>query len=241
MRIAVVSDIHSNLAALQEVLADIDRSLVDTIVSLGDNIGYGPEPEEVLRLIRVRNIRSIMGNHELGVADPSYLSWFNNSARRSLQINLSLLSPVSIDYIRTLAPVFTLDQCLFVHGFPPDSVTTYLFEVSDTQLRKTLSSLDHELCFVGHTHELQLLALDGRTVRHAPVPEGGIYLQEGLKYLINAGSVGQPRDGDNRSKYLVWDSEERRLEGRFVRYDIARTVNGILALGLPRINADRLW
>jgi predicted phosphodiesterase len=241
MRIAVVSDIHSNLAAFQEVLADIDRSHVDRIVSLGDNIGYGPEPEAVLRLICARNIPSIMGNHELGIADPSCLSWFNNSARRSLEMNGKLLSPASIAYILTLAPAYILGQCLFVHGFPPDSITTYLFEVSDFQLRRAFASMDREFCFVGHTHDLQLISFDGQRVRHAPLCEGSMRLEEGCRYLINAGSVGQPRDGDNRSKYLIWDSDERRLEGRFLPYDIARTVNGILALGLPRINADRLW
>jgi predicted phosphodiesterase len=241
MRIAVVSDIHSNLTAFLEVLADIDRSRVDCIVSLGDNLGYGPEPDEVLRLIRVRNIHSIMGNHELGVADPSCLPWFNNSARRSLEINHQMLSPMNIQYIRTLAPVYTLGQYLFVHGFPPDSLTTYLFQVSDFQLRKVFSSMDHELFFVGHTHQLHTISFDGRNVRHAPLLEGNTTLREGCKYLINAGSVGQPRDGDNRSKYLIWDSEMRRLEGRFLHYDIAKTVNAILALGLPMINADRLW
>lgn len=241
MRIAVVSDIHSNLLAFQEVLADIDRSRVDRIVSLGDNIGYGPEPEAVLRLIRTRGIRSIMGNHELGVADPSCLSWFNNSARSSIEMHAQLLSPASIACIQTLAPAYALGRCLFVHGFPPDSITTYLFEVSDFQLRRAFSSMDRELCFVGHTHNLHLISFDGLEVRHSPLPRGSIRLREGSQYLINAGSVGQPRDGDNRSKYLIWDSEERRLEARFLPYDIAGTVKGILALGLPRINADRLW
>jgi predicted phosphodiesterase len=241
VRVAIISDIHSNLAAFQEVLADIERSHLDRIVSLGDNIGYGPEPEEVLRLIRMRNIPSIMGNHELGIADPSCLSWFNSSARRSLEINRELLSPISIRDIQTLKPALTMDRCLFVHGFPPDSITTYLFEVSDIKLKSIFPDIDQELCFVGHTHDLELISFDGQRVRHAPLREGVIHLEEGRKYLINAGSVGQPRDGDNRSKYLIWDSESRQLEVRFLRYDIARTVRGILALGLPRINADRLW
>ncbi len=241
MRIAIVSDIHSNLEAFREVLADIDRSQVDHIVSLGDNIGYGPEPEEVLRLLRARSIPSIMGNHELGIIDPSYLSWFNKYARRSLEMNRELLSPVSIEYLRTLAPASTMDQCLFVHGFPPESATTYLFEVSDSQLKMVLASLDQVLCFVGHTHDLALISFDGQRIRHAALPEGEVRLEEGWKYLINAGSVGQPRDGDNRAKYLIWDTQSQRLEGHFLRYDIARTVAGIVALGLPRINADRLW
>lgn len=241
MRIAIVSDIHSNLEAFLEVLEDIEQSQVDRVVSLGDNIGYGPEPEEVLRLIRARNIFSIMGNHELGIVDRCHLSWFNRAARRSLVINRELLSPPSLAFIETLPPSFVLNRCLFVHGFPPASITTYLFEVPDSQLRKTLSSLDQELCFVGHTHDLGLISLDGRRVRRARLLEGEIRLEEGPNYLINAGSVGQPRDGDNRSKYLIWDPDTRRLEVRFLRYDIARTVQGILALGLPTINADRLF
>jgi predicted phosphodiesterase len=240
MRTAIVSDIHSNLEAFQEVLVDMDRSHVDRIVSLGDNIGYGPDPEEVLRLIRVNNIPSVMGNHELGIADTTYLPWFNKSARRSLEINRELLSRQSLTYIQTLGPAFTLGECLFVHGFPPDSITTYLFQVSDIKMKAIFPSIDQELCFVGHTHELGLVLFDGRNVRRTPLPEGEIHLGEGHKYLINAGSVGQPRDRDNRSKYLIWDSESRRLEVRFLAYDVARTVQKILALGLPGINADRL-
>jgi predicted phosphodiesterase len=240
MRTAIISDIHSNLEAFQEVLVDIDRSHVDRIVSLGDNIGYGPDPEEVLQLIRMSNIPSVMGNHELGVVDPTYLSWFNKSAWRSLEINREFLSPQSLAYIQTLGPAFVMGECLFVHGFPPDSITTYLFEVSDIKLKAILPSIDQELCFVGHTHELGLIFFDGQHVRRTRLAEGEIHLREGHRYLINAGSVGQPRDRDKRSKYLVWDSKARQLEVRFLSYDVAKTVKKILTLGLPRINADRL-
>ncbi len=241
MRIAIVSDIHSNLEAFREVLADIDRSKVDQIVSLGDNIGYGPEPEEVLQLIRARCILSIRGNHEQGIIDPTCRSWFNWHARRSLELNRELLSPESIAYIHQLAPALTIERCLFVHGFPPESATTYLFEVSDRQVKRVLSSLDQELCFVGHTHDLELVAFDGQRIGHMPLAKAEFMLEDGWKYLINAGSVGQPRDGDNRAKYLIWDTQSRHLTVRSLPYDIAGTAAKILALGLPRINADRLW
>jgi predicted phosphodiesterase len=240
MRIAIVSDIHSNLAALEEVLADIDQSQVDAIISLGDNIGYGPDPEEVLQLLYARRIPSIMGNHELGIANPSYLSWFNDVARKSLEINRELLSPLSLNYLQTLESTFIMPGCLFVHGFPPASITTYLFEISDHELKRIFSSLAQELCFVGHTHTLELISFDGQKVRHSRLPEGDTHLEEGRKYLVNAGSVGQPRDGDNRAKYLIWDSDSRLLEVRFIRYEILKTVRGIMTLGLPIINADRL-
>ena len=240
MRIAIISDIHSNLAAFEEVLADIERMDVDVVVSLGDNIGYGPDPEEVLQLIRQRQIPSILGNHELGLIDPSFLAWFNDSARRSLEINRELLSSESLNYLQALEPTLSMHECLFVHGVPPDSTTRYLFEVSNQELVNILACLDQELAFVGHTHALRLIAYDGRRLRHLHLPAGIISLESGSKYLINAGSVGQPRDGDSHAKYLIWDRESRQLEVRFVRYDIARTVKGIMALGLPIINADRL-
>jgi predicted phosphodiesterase len=240
MRTAIISDIHSNLEAFQEVLIDIARSHVDRIVSLGDNIGYGPDPEDVLKLIGGNNIPSVMGNHELGIADPTFISWFNKSAMRSLEINRELLSPQSLRYIQTLQSTFTQGECLFVHGFPPDSITTYLFEVSEIKLKAILPFIDQELCFVGHTHELELISFDGQNLRRTGLAEGERHLQEGHKYLINAGSVGQPRDRDNHSKYLIWDNESRRLEVRFIPYDVAKTVKKILTLGLPRINADRL-
>lgn len=241
MQLAVISDIHSNLEAFRAVLADIDELGIRRIVSLGDNIGYGPEPEAVLHIIRSRGIPSIMGNHELGIVEPSYLTWFNRAARRSLEINRHLLSPASLQYILTLQPHLIVSDCLCVHGFPPDSITTYLFEVSDAEIRAAFGEFSQELCFVGHTHDLKLIAFDGQNIRYGFLPEGTVELPEGFRYLINAGSVGQPRDGDNRAKYLVWDGANRRLQVRCVSYDIGRTAEGILRLGLPRINADRLW
>ncbi|UCG80249.1 MAG: metallophosphoesterase, partial [Desulfobacterales bacterium] len=104
MRLAIISDIHGNLEAFKEVLADIDQSKVDEIASLGDNIGYGPEPEEVVQLIRKHNIPSVMGNHELAVSDTRYLDWMNPSARQSLVMTRHLLSPDTLDYIDTLKP-----------------------------------------------------------------------------------------------------------------------------------------
>jgi diadenosine tetraphosphatase ApaH/serine/threonine PP2A family protein phosphatase len=241
MRLAIASDIHSNLEALQVVLADIDCSTVDDMVSLGDNIGYGPNPEEVLELLRLRGVLSIMGNHELGIVDPSCLPWFNAVARDSLEINQGLLSDESINSLGTLPSHRIVDDCLCVHGFPPDSIITYLFEVSDAQIASVLLAMAQELCFVGHTHVLALISWDGKRVHHQRLSQGTVHLPPGYKYLVNAGSVGQPRDGDNRTKYLIWDSGERLLEVRCLEYDIARTADLILRLGLPGINAYRLW
>ncbi|GLI35710.1 metallophosphoesterase family protein [Desulforhabdus amnigena] len=241
MRIAVISDIHGNLEAFREVLKNLDQTRVDCVASLGDNIGYGPEPEEVLELLKARNIPSVMGNHELGIVDPSFLPRFNPSARLSLEITRRLLSPASIEYLKTFKASRVVCDCLCVHGFPPDSINTYLFQVSESLMHRAFLELQQEICFVGHTHELALVVSKGLKHHAIPLEEGIIFLPKGEKYIINVGSVGQPRDGDNRAKYVIWDGEARTLDVRFIPYDIAATVKKILDLGFPEINARRLW
>jgi len=121
MRIAILSDIHGNLEALEQVLEDLDRQRPDSVVCLGDNVGYGPNPEEVLNIVRERRMPCVMGNHELGVVDAQYLGWFNPLARTSLLVTRQLLSSSSLEYIRDLKPFLIHEEGLFVHGCPPDS------------------------------------------------------------------------------------------------------------------------
>ncbi|MCF8063069.1 MAG: metallophosphatase family protein [Deltaproteobacteria bacterium] len=241
MRIAVLSDIHGNLEALNEVLADLDRRGVDRTISLGDNVGYGPEPEAVVRTLRERDIPSVMGNHEWALGRPENLDWFNPTAREALVRTEALMSEASLSFCRSLPASLTLEGCRFVHGIPPDDVITYLFQADAVDLERTLTAMEEETCFVGHTHELLLVELGTRGIEVERLGEGRRALEgEGCR-LINAGSVGQPRDGDNRAKYVIWDTEPRVLEVRFVSYDIRRTAEGIVAAGIPEIYADRLW
>lgn len=241
MRIAIFSDIHGNWEALQKVLADMDRNRIDTRFCLGDCVGYGPEPEEVIREIRTLQIPLVMGNHELGLVDRSYLNWFNKPTRTSLRITRRLLSKESLNYFKVLSP-FLLDQdCRFVHGFPPDSITTYLYEVPDPEIHRRLKALPERICFIGHTHDLHLIASEGQGIAHLPFKRGVVSLREGVKYLVNVGSVGQPRDGNNQAKYVIWDSRSSTLELRYVTYDIAKTAEKILGLDFPEYNARRLF
>lgn len=241
MRLAVLSDIHANLDAFQEVLADIDRAGIDTIVSLGDNIGYGPEPNAVIRLIQERRIPSVLGNHELAVVNPRHLSWFNPVARRSVLKTIDMLSPRSKDFISRLPAVLALHNCRFVHGFPPRSITTYLFQVSPQRILSAFQRQPVPLCFIGHTHDLERLEYDGRVVARHPLEKGRIVLDLENRHILNIGAVGQPRDGNNNAKYVIWDSIDKTLEVRYVPYDIAAVVRKINAAGLPAAHAERLW
>ena len=240
MRIAVISDIHGNMEAFRQVLDDIGRSNVDGIFCLGDMVGYGPEPEAVVQQIRTLEIPAVMGNHELGVANPKVLEFFNPLARRSLQLTTRMLTDDSIRYIRGLEAAGVNNNCRLVHGFPPDSISTYLFQVADDIIVSTFNKMPEPICFVGHTHVIEMISFDGRVVIHKALPQGVVQLSAEHRYIINAGSVGQPRDENNNAKYVIWDNTRHAIEVRYVPYDIEAVVSKIIAAGLPESHAYRL-
>ena len=242
MRLAVISDIHGNLEAFREVLNDIDKSGADAIVCLGDNVGYGPDPAEVLELIRQMGIPSVMGNHELGLTDPEYLDWFNEMAKRALVLTRDCLSEDAVGYCGQLPSRLVVDDCLCVHGCPPDSCLTYIFEPDRKELARLFEEMEQDVCFVGHTHMLEVILYGDGRVQRSPIGERTFELPAGSKCIINVGSVGQPRDKYGReAKYVLYDSATRGLDVRFVPYDVSVTANKILTLGWPEHLAARLW
>lgn len=240
MRLAVFSDIHANLEALLEVLKDVDQCNVDEIISLGDNIGYGPDPDAVITILCERGIRSILGNHELAVKSKKYLSWFNPTARKALLRTIVLLSPAAVEYINGLETVLVRHGFRFVHGFPPDSVTTYLFQVSNGDLSPVFERLEEPICFIGHTHDLALISYDDYRIERSAFKKGLLQLEPDQRHIINVGSVGQPRDGDPNAKYVILDTDARTIDLRYVAYDRFITAGKIIRAGLPKLYADRL-
>ena len=241
MKTAIISDIHGNYDAFRKVIEDIEKFEVDRIVSLGDNIGYGPESDRVVREIIARDIPSVQGNHELAVKDKKYLSWFNPVARKSLIKTRDLLSASTNRFIAELEPYLILDDCRCVHGFPPDSPLVYMFQASESHKIKIFEELPERLSFIGHTHTLEIIGYDGSKLVCNDLAEGVIQLEGDKKYIINIGSVGQPRDTTNDAKYVIWDSSADTIEVRFVSYDIAAVVKKIIDAGLPEEHASRLW
>ena len=240
MRLSVISDIHGNLDAFREILQDMASLNVDQTVCLGDMIGYGPEPEQILRLVQELNISSVRGNHEMAVIKPRLQNWFNPQARASIQKTITLLTPESLDYLQRLPNWLVIHPFRFVHGKPPASPLIYLFNVSEKQLRHIFNKMSEWITFVGHTHLLKLIAFDGLNVVHLPLCSGKIHLCPQKKYIVNAGSVGQPRDGNNAAKYVIVDSEACTLEVRFVAYDAKAVYRKIIMAGLPVTHAERL-
>lgn len=238
--IAVISDVHGNLEALHAVLDDIDEQGIKRIVCLGDAIGYGPNPEEVVRLIRRRSIPMVMGNHDEGVISSDYLLWFNPDSKAALQKSLEMLSSETKSYLAALPVNLSLYGGLFVHGRPPDRVSEYLHQAGDEELVAGFNLYEQQVCFVGHCHFLLLVSYDGLVVRHEILTDS-VRLEESKRYIVSVGSVGQPRDGDGLAKYVIWNREEQTVEPRRVSYDIEKTVEKINRSGLPLVFADRLW
>jgi len=241
MRLALISDIHGNMEALTSVLSDIDSRNVDMIASLGDAIGYGPEPNQAIALLQERNIPAILGNHELAAIQPSQLLHFNPHAKASLERTLRLLTPSSMGFIQGLKSCDVIGRCRIVHGFPPDSPLVYAAMASVTRTVNAFRDMPEAVCFAGHTHILQSMSYDGRQVSRSLLRGDHIGLDEGKQYIITVGSVGQPRDGDNRAKYVIWDSRNHQIELRRIPYDIKSVSDKIIRMGFPAVHAHRLW
>ncbi|MFH1215089.1 MAG: metallophosphoesterase family protein [Pseudomonadota bacterium] len=241
MRLAIISDIHGNYRALQSVLEDIDSIGVDDIISLGDNIGYGPEPEEVVQALLERKIDSVMGNHELGLASDSAFQRLNPAPRHSLELTRQLMGKKSLQFSISRPPFLVRHKARFVHGCPPASITAYLWNPTETRLSRLFAGYSETICFFGHTHNLSRFQMhDGRCLtEHATL--GRYELQSDCRYIINPGSVGQPRDTfNNKAKYGIWHMDKMFFEQRAVAYDVQRTVELLAERKFPESNAIRL-
>lgn len=241
MKIAVIADIHGNCRALEAVLDDIDGRGIDQIFSLGDNVGYGPEPEEVVQALVAREVFSVMGNHELGLVSTSYRNRLNPVSGESLDITKKLLSPASLELLAALPATFVQYGARFVHGCPPESITRYLFDPTDSSLKRVFSSYSELICFAGHTHMLQCFARSDDEVATIELGLGQFPIDAHKRYLTIPGSVGQPRDGINsKAKYLIWDLDQHTFEIRALAYDVETTIKLINDRGFPRSNGQRL-
>ena len=245
-KFAIVSDIHANLAALEAVLEDIKTQQVDEILCLGDVIGYGPNPCECLDETMKFSF-TILGNHDSSaVFDPE---GFNSSAERAIFWTRQQLhtkgEPADckrrLEFICKMPRVMRRGGMLFVHGSPRGPTSEYVFP-EDTQNPKKMDklfSLISHVCFQGHTHVPGVFSSDMKFLRSDEVPERFSFANKSKKWMVNVGSVGQPRDNDPRSCYVI--VEDETLTFRRTSYDIERTVAGIYAEeDLENLLGDRL-
>jgi predicted phosphodiesterase len=240
MRIAVLSDIHANLAALEAVASDLPP--IDQVWVLGDIVGYGPDPNEVISTLQAMGARSVLGNHDgaaIGTVDASY---FNPDARTAIEWTGESLDANARAYIAALPEVRRDGELTAVHGSPRDPIWEYI--TGPQVAAPNFAHFDTRLCLFGHTHlPIVFRELNGAVDATVGVPEERVALG-GARALINPGSVGQPRDGIASAAYAIVetgaDATADTVEFRRVRYDIDRTQRRMQDLGLPPRLADRL-
>ena len=239
MRVAVVSDIHSNLYALEAVLAAIEAEAPDELWCLGDLVGYGPRPNECCALIAGRADVCLAGNHDLGVLGTIDLVEFGGEAGVAARWTRDVLDPEARALLERLEPKGTAHGVALYHGSARDPVWEYV--LSDEAALATLEIAGSPLVLVGHSHVALRVAQSGDGDLDGGLAQAGTELALAeVQALLNPGSVGQPRDGDPRAAYLVLDLDARRASFRRVEYDIQRTQQEIREAGLPELLAARL-
>lgn len=242
---AIISDLHANQAAAEAVFADIRRRMIRDVVCLGDMIGYGPNPREVLELCRDCRF-VLMGNHEEAVM--FYGEDFNEKARQALEWTKEQLNSAKHDrtinyelwnFLGSLIESHEEEGVMYVHGSPRVPTKEYMVpaDIRNREKMDEVFSMITSLCFVGHSHIPGVYTDKMRFL--TPDRLNGVYTHPGGKALVNVGSVGQPRDGDPRASYVTFDGKTVRFHR--IEYDVEETVQRIYATpGLPNYLADRL-
>jgi len=236
MRLAVLSDIHANLAALEAVCADLPT--VDGIWALGDIVGYGPQPNEVIRRLQELGVRAVSGNHDGAAIGTVDVSWFNPDAEAAIRWTTTVLDDNSRAYLAALPQVRRDGELTAVHGSPREPIWEYITDADVAAAN--LGAFETRNCLYGHTHLPVIYRADGKRMKVVPATTSSpIKLDDG-RALINPGSVGQPRDGNPDASYLVIDTESGVVEFRRVAYDIGLTQRLMREAGLPRWLIERL-
>jgi len=243
MRLAIIADIHSNLEALESVLTQIDREGVEVILNLGDLVGYNASPNECLELLQSRNIWSLAGNHDLALFDAERAQSFNIIAHQALMWCREQVRPEFLAFLQGLPLVREQPgSFLACHGTPASADTYIAYHFQGKRvLKHLLTQRQIRVCFFGHTHRRALWYRDIRgKVALRQIPPGKLKLSPNEHYLINPGSVGQPRDGNPEANFAIFDDEEFSIHFKSAPYDIGGAQHRILAAGLPTFLAERL-
>ncbi len=238
MRIGVISDIHSNLPALEAVLADVDREAPDELWCLGDIVGYGPNPNECVDLMRNRAALSLCGNHDLAVIGTIDSTDFTGDAGAAARWTTEELGESQTQWLRSLRPAAERKGFELYHGSPRDPVWDYV--LSEQVALISILETTAPIVLVGHSHVALGLGWNDTELSGGLAPQGTELELEARRWLLNPGSVGQPRDGDPRAAWLLLDEAAGRATFRRVPYPIERTQAAIREHGLPDVLASRL-
>ena len=237
MRYAILADIHANLTAFEAVLCDIEKQGgVAGIWCLGDIVGYGPDPSECIALLRGKNHLCVAGNHDWAAIGKLEMSEFNPDAAAACRWTASQLSPEDVNYLDSLPITVRRNDFTIVHGSPREPIWEYILSAS--MAYANLGHFDTAYCLVGHSHLPVVFEDAGDTAVVRGIPTT---LKLGIaRLIINPGSVGQPRDGDPRASYAIYNHDERTICHRRVPYNIEETQERMVQKDLPGFLVERL-
>jgi predicted phosphodiesterase len=236
MRFAIFGDIHANLHALHAVLSDAREQLCTHYVCMGDVVGYNAFPKQCIEIVRNLECPVVKGNHDEQASMMGDQEGFNPLAEEAMNWTRDQLSPADKEWLRSLRMQRQVRDFTIVHA-TLDTPHKWGYVFNQLDAAASFSYQHTSVCFIGHTHTPKAYVRDG-SVRTIPLDT--LLLQQGKRYLINVGSVGQPRDSDWRSAYCVYDTNTNDVKLRRVEYDLAGAQQAILDAGLPRKLAERL-
>ncbi len=238
MRYGVISDIHSNYEAFQAVVDALSKDRIDSYLCLGDVIGYGADPHACISLLRELKPEALVaGNHEWAVLGLTDIGYFNDTAKEAVLWTRKALTAEELEFLRSFKLVYEAQKFVLTHG-SLDSPSEFYYILSDNDARDTMDLMKVPLCFVGHSHVGSIFYSKGDKVKY--FAGKSIKMVAGSKYVVNAGSIGQPRDQDPKAAYAVYDEDEGTIEIKRVKYDIKAAQDKILRCGLPNLLASRL-
>ena len=239
LKYAILSDIHGNLEAFQAVLKDIDTEGIQEIIFLGDIVGYGANPKECIDLLQEKSQAIVAGNHDWAVAGKTNINYFNSVAQTAIKWTIAQLNSAHKNFLAQLPVKRVEKNFIYTHSTPIDPEKWDYVSTKHEALRN-LNALEKKLCFIGHSHIpiIFLLTQFGELLCLTDFAE--ILLEEKNHFLINVGSVGQPRDSNPHAAYGIFDTAKQVFSLRRVHYDIASAQKKIISAGLPPILAERI-
>ncbi|MEN6394719.1 MAG: metallophosphoesterase family protein [Anaerolineaceae bacterium] len=234
----IISDIHANLTALEAVLSNVGE--FDGAWCLGDLVGYGPDPDECISRIRqLPNLICLIGNHDAAVLSQIDTDAFNPEARQTITWTQNVISPDNIDFLKSLADKIRIDEVTLAHGSPRQPVWEYLLDTYSAT--RSFKYFETNYCFVGHTHLPSIFhMIDDKHAITLSIPNPNEKIELSPRAILNAGSVGQPRDRDTRAAYALYDTDAHTWEYRRTAYDIPSVQKRMEDAGLPLRHIQRL-
>lgn len=238
MKYALISDIHSNLEAFQAVIKDLECQKVDHVCFLGDIVGYGADPDQCIDLLQGLTSQVVAGNHDWAAVGLTDTTYFNPAAKSAIDWTSEQVSPSHRKFLKNLPLTHMLPPIQLVHATPrKPEAWDYIFS-----LREALdgfTNCEQQICFIGHSHS-PVAFVENREGEVSLLPDSSFQVRAEHRYIINVGSVGQPRDGDPRAAYGIYDSEDSSFALKRVVYPIEATQKKIVEAGLPPFLASRL-